>query len=51
MLFQIDTVAAAVADSVAVVEEPVQESINLWTMAQYGGWIMILLAILLAWGV
>ena len=51
MLFQIDSLAAAVADSVAVVEEPVQESINLWTMAQYGGWIMILLAILLAWGV
>ena len=29
-------------------EEPIQESINLWEMAQYGGWIMIILAILLA---
>lgn len=48
MLLQIvnDTLAANMA---AVVEEPVQESINLWTMAQYGGWIMIVLAILLAW--
>lgn len=52
MLFQIqvDTLAAA-TDSIAAIEEPVQESINLWTMAQYGGWIMIILAILLAWGV
>ncbi|MCQ2346125.1 MAG: MotA/TolQ/ExbB proton channel family protein [Paludibacteraceae bacterium] len=33
----------------AQMEEPVQESINLWTMAQYGGWIMIVLALLLAW--
>ena len=50
MFLQIDTLQA-VADSLAVVEEPVQESINLWTMAQYGGWIMIILAVLLAWGV
>ena len=50
MFLQIDTLEA-VADSLAIVEEPVQESINLWTMAQYGGWIMIILAILLAWGV
>ncbi len=50
MLLQIiDSVAAA--PEVAVVEETVQESINLWTMAQYGGWIMIILAILLAWAV
>ncbi|MCQ2324367.1 MAG: MotA/TolQ/ExbB proton channel family protein [Paludibacteraceae bacterium] len=35
----------------AVLEESVQESINLWTMAQYGGWIMIILALLLAWAV
>ncbi|MBO4666079.1 MAG: MotA/TolQ/ExbB proton channel family protein [Paludibacteraceae bacterium] len=50
MFLQIDTLEA-VADSLALVEEPVQESINLWTMAQYGGWIMIILALLLAWGV
>lgn len=31
--------------------EPAQESINLWTMAQYGGWIMIILVLLLAWAV
>ncbi|MBR3648055.1 MAG: MotA/TolQ/ExbB proton channel family protein [Paludibacteraceae bacterium] len=31
--------------------EAAQESINLWTMAAYGGWIMILLAVLLAGGV
>lgn len=31
------------------IEQPVEESINLWTMAQYGGWIMIVLALLLAW--
>ena len=30
-----------------VIEEPVQESMNLFTMAQYGGWIMIVLGILL----
>ena len=50
MLFQIDTLAAA-QDSIAAIEEPLQDSINLWTMAQYGGWIMIILALLLAWGV
>jgi len=50
MLFQIDTLDA-MAESLAVVEEPVQESINLWTMAAYGGWIMIILALLMAWGV
>jgi len=33
----------------AMMEQPVKESINLWTMAQYGGWIMIILAILLLW--
>ncbi len=32
------------------VEEATQ-SINLFTMAQYGGWIMIVLALLLAWAV
>jgi len=50
MLLQIDTLEAA-AEAIAAVEEPVQESINLWTMAQYGGWIMIILALLFAWGV
>ena len=50
MLFLIDTLAAA-QDSIAAIEEPLQDSINLWTMAQYGGWIMIILALLLAWGV
>ncbi len=33
------------------IEQPVEESINLWTMAQYGGWIMIVLALLLAWAI
>lgn len=33
----------------AVIEEPIQESMNLFTMAQYGGWIMIVLGVLLAW--
>ncbi len=33
----------------AVMEESVQESMNLFTMAQYGGWIMIVLGVLLAW--
>ena len=47
MLLQIDTLAA-VQEEIAAIEEPIQESINLWEMAQYGGWIMIILAILLA---
>ena len=46
MLLQIDTLAA-VEEQVAAIEEPVQQSMNLWEMAQYGGWIMIILAILL----
>ena len=50
MLLQIDTLSAA-QESIAALEEPLQDSINLWTMAQYGGWIMIILALLLAWGV
>ena len=50
MFLQIDTLDA-MAESLAVVEEPIEESINLWTMAQYGGWIMIILALLFAWGV
>ena len=52
MLFQIqtdlDTLMTAVQDTAMVVEQPVEETINLFTMAQYGGWIMIVLAILLA---
>ena len=47
MLLQIDTIALA-ENMLAQAEEPVQEAINLWEMAQYGGWIMIILAILLA---
>ena len=50
MLFQIDTIDAT-AQELALAEQPVQESINLWTMAQYGGWIMIILALMLAWAV
>ncbi len=52
MLLQIDTL---LTDTLAMVEEPIMEdatqSINLFTMAQYGGWIMIVLAVLLAWAV
>ena len=52
MLFQIqtdmDTMMTAVQDTMAVVEQPVEESMNLFTMAQYGGWIMIVLLLLLA---
>ena len=52
MLFQIqtnlDTMMTAIQDTAVVVEQPVEESINLFTMAQYGGSIMIVLAILLA---
>ena len=52
MLFQIqtdlDTMMTAVQDTAMVVDQPVEETINLFTMAQYGGWIMIVLAILLA---
>ena len=47
MLLQIDTLAA-VEEQIAAIEEPIQESMNLWEMAQYGGWIMIILTILLA---
>lgn len=51
MLLQINEPIATAMDSVAVAEQTVEESINLWTMAQYGGWIMIILALLLAWAV
>lgn len=46
MLLQIqtmDTLAQA-----AAINESAQESMNLWTMAMYGGWIMIILGIMLA---
>lgn len=51
MLFLQDTALTAMAEQMPVVEQPVEESINLWTMAQYGGWIMIVLALLLAWAI
>ena len=47
MFLQIDTIALA-EELLTQVEEPAQESINLWEMAQYGGWIMLILAVLLA---
>lgn len=44
-----DVVAPPVVNDVAEnLETAVQEPINLWTMATYGGWIMIVLALLLA---
>lgn len=46
MFLQIDTTTEFVEQ--AMMQEPVQESMNLWSMAMYGGWIMILLAVLLA---
>jgi len=46
-MLQIDTLVD-VADQLATTEQAVEESINLWTMASYGGWIMIILAVLLA---
>lgn len=49
-LFQIEGVADTTAINEAVIDTA-QESMNLWTMATYGGWIMIILALLLAWGV
>jgi biopolymer transport protein ExbB len=56
MLFQINnvidtTVIPAAQDSLPVIDEPIQQSINLFTMAEYGGWIMIVLALLLAFAI
>ncbi|MBQ7209698.1 MAG: MotA/TolQ/ExbB proton channel family protein [Paludibacteraceae bacterium] len=50
MLFQVDMLPA---DTVQQIAEAVseQESINLWQMAQYGGWIMVILVLLLAFAV
>ena len=39
MLFQIDT--TALEEVLIPAEEPVQESINLFEMAQYGGWLCL----------
>ena len=50
MLLQIDT-TALMDEPMIQAEEQVQESINLLTMAQYGGWIMVILALLLAWAI
>lgn len=50
MLLQI--IDPMAADTIVAQEEIIEEtSMNLWTMAQYGGWIMIILALLLAWAV
>ncbi|MBR1787046.1 MAG: MotA/TolQ/ExbB proton channel family protein [Paludibacteraceae bacterium] len=43
MLFQVDTTAL-----VETVAETAQPTMTLWQMAQFGGWIMVVLAILLA---
>ena len=43
MLFQVDTTAM-----VETVAETAQPTMTLWQMAQFGGWIMVVLAILLA---
>ena len=49
MLLQITTPDTLTQEIAAV--EPVQESMNVWTMASYGGWIMIILALFLAWAI
>ena len=41
-------VGSAAADSINTVAEATQQSINWFDMAQYGGWIMVILAIMLA---
>lgn len=51
MLFQIDTATLAAEDMAAMMEQPAQESINWLTMATYGGWIMIVLAFMLAFAI
>ena len=54
MLFQIqniDSTMIAAAQNSAAAEDTVQESINLLTMAEYGGWIMIVLSLMLAFAV
>jgi len=44
----INQAAMAAEEASALTPDVVQEPMNLWTMAQYGGWIMIVLAVLLA---
>ena len=44
----INQAAMAAEEASALTPDIVQEPMNLWTMAQYGGWIMIVLAVLLA---
>lgn len=51
MLFQIDTTTLVAEDMATVMEQPAQESINWLTMATYGGWIMIVLALMLAFAI
>jgi len=51
MLLQIIENVDSVAEMAAAMEEPVEQGMNLLTMATYGGWIMIILALLLAWAV
>lgn len=48
MLFQIDMVPQDSLLAAQTAAEAAQEPMNLWQMAQYGGWIMILLVVLLA---
>ncbi len=50
MLFQVNTAIDTLqSDSLAVLSDSAAaESMNLWTMATYGGWIMIVLVVLLA---
>ena len=46
LLTTVATTASAAQDSLMVLTEPVQESINVWNMAVKGGWIMAVLALL-----
>ncbi len=48
MLFQIDMVPQDSLLAAQTAAEAAQEPMNLWQMAQYGGWIMVLLVVLLA---
>lgn len=51
MLLQIEQPFETTAYLEQMATEPVEETMNLWTMASYGGWIMIILALLLAWAI
>lgn len=56
-LLQITTATDSLNELSAVVAETLQqtaitpETMNLWDMAKFGGWIMVVLAVLLAWAV